>query len=162
MQNNGNWVARGENSVELRCSKTGEKYLKMDWVCNWPNKEDVLELGRSQMRTLLFFKHKFADTYVVLVTWLTLDLSRNGKLVTRVARRKYRVNLKSRKITVPRNGQACALSSTSLWDGSNVPRYGVEEVWAKESLEKELLVMTKYAEMLWSGMEKRGTNRVEM
>lgn len=162
-------VIRGENSVELRTSKDGRDYLKLDWQCVWSVKSDMTEgLGKSQMRTMLFFKHKFADTYMVLVTWLTLDLCSKGvKHVTRAARRKYRVNLNSRKVTKPVGCKAVRLDPQEmLWEGYRVPCTvgvgGEETPWSREQLEKELLIMTNYASMMWHSMDKRGTKRVEL
>lgn len=162
MQKDKEMVVRGQNSVELRSSKNGEEYLKLDWRCSW-NNELVLDLGRSQMRTMLFFKHKFADTFVVMVTWLTLYMNANGQEVTYASRRKYRVNLKTRKVTTPHGNKAVSLEEWQfLHEGTKTLRYGFEQAWAKESLEKELLIMTNYADMMWRAMEKRNTNRVEL
>jgi len=162
-------VIRGENSVELRTSKNGEDYLKLDWQCVWNVKSDMTEgLGKSQMRTMLFFKHKFANTYVVMVTWLTLDLCRDGQNhVTRVARRKYRVNLKSRKVNKPIGYKAVRLDPQErLWEGYRVPctvgMGGEEMPWSREQLTTELLIMTNYADMMWRSMDKRSINRVEL
>jgi len=162
-------VIRGENSVELRTSKDGTDYLKLDWQCVWSVTSNMTEgLGKSQMRTMLFFKHKFANTYTVLVTWLTLDLCSMGvNHVTRVARRKYRVNLNSRKVVKPAGYKAIRLDPQErLWEGYRVPctvgMGGEETPWSREKLEKELLIMTNYADMMWRSMDKRGVNRVEL
>lgn len=162
MEKDKEMVVRGQNSVELRSSKNGEEYLKLDWCCSWSN-ELVLDLGKSQMRTMLFFKHKFADTFVVMVTWLTLYANANGERVTYSSRRKYRVNLNTRKVTKPYENKAVPLEEwQSLHEGTKTLRYGFEQTWAKADLETELLIMTRYADMMWRSMNKRSINKVDL
>lgn len=162
MQKDKEMVVRGQNSVELRSSKNGEEYLKLDWCCSWSN-ELVEDLGKSQMRTMLFFKHKFADTFVVMVTWLTLYTNADGKRVTYSSRRKYRVNLKTRKVTQPYGNKAVSLEGRQfLYEGTKTLRFGLEQAWTKAEVETELLIMTRYADMMWRSMNDRNINKVDL
>jgi hypothetical protein len=148
----GDPICRGEDSAELRKTKTGVEYLKLDWNCRWSGNIDEA-VGESQMRTLLFFKHKYAETFVVLVTWLTLEVNRQGKLITLSRRKKYRVNLNTRKVTVAYHSHAVPIRSFLAFGDHGKP-------WMKSRLEQELLTMTNYAKMIWDGMGSRKITKV--
>ena len=106
-------ILRGLNSIELLTAKTGVPFVKKTFKCKWEpgrvwesayswvhSNEDPAG-ATDQIRSAFVYKHdKFKDTYNVLIVFLTLAVNNNGKYITKVERKKYRVNLNSKAICV--------------------------------------------------------------
>lgn len=96
-------IVRGTNSIELLTTSTNVNFVKKTFGCKW----DLNSLWTNhftpndQIRSAFVYKHdKFKDTYNVLVVFLTLVVNNKGKYITKVERKKYRVNLNSKAICV--------------------------------------------------------------
>ena len=96
-------IVRGTNSIELLTTSTNVNFVKKTFECKW----DLNSLWtdhftpNDQIRSAFVYKHdKFKDTYNVLVVFLTLVVNNKGKYITKVERKKYRVNLNSKAICV--------------------------------------------------------------
>lgn len=96
-------IVRGTNSIELLTTSTNVNFVKKTFGCKW----DLNSLWTNhftpndQIRSAFVYKHdKFKDTYNVLVVFLTLVVNNKGRYITKVERKKYRVNLNSKAICV--------------------------------------------------------------
>lgn len=98
-----NTILRGAKSIELLTTSTNVNFVKKTFECRW----DLDSLWtdhftpNDQIRSAFVYKHdKFKDTYNVLIVFLTLAVNNSGKYITKVERKKYRVNLNSKAICV--------------------------------------------------------------
>ena len=96
-------IVRGTNSIELLTTSTNVNFVKKTFGCKW----DLNSLWTNhftpndQIRSAFVYKHdKFKDTYNVLVVFLTLVVNNKGRYITKVERKKYRVNLNSKAMCV--------------------------------------------------------------
>lgn len=96
-------VIRGTDSIELLTTSTNVDFVKMTFQCVW-HIDAMWTTNYSpndQIRSAFVYKHgKFKDTYNVLIVFLTLAVNNKGKYITKVERKKYRVNLNSKAICI--------------------------------------------------------------
>lgn len=96
-------IERGEDRIVALKAKNNVWYVKKTFQCKW----DLSSLWTDfytptdQIRTALVYKHnKFKNTYVITIVFLSLEVNRNGKYITKPSRKKYRVNTDSKNICV--------------------------------------------------------------